>query len=263
MKPVYQTVFGKHNGNCMSACIASILELELDDVPNFCAMHTVEAPMWKHCAEWLAERGLALIHYNVKPEYYTMKAGQEVYVIGRVKSQINPGGEHAVVVRLFKGDSDRWVTTEIVHDPNKKNKPYEPKELNEFMFLVPCQPIPCGTCGGERVIDSGGVQPWGEGIDIPCLECSPPLGEGTTELTVTSYDWERNEFRASTVQGEVVFDPFVICAIEQTDEQYKANSLAPSIVGHKFVVANKSRRSDGAYCPSADEVLKTTWRSDG
>jgi len=30
----------------------------------------------------------------------------------------------------------------------------------------------CGTCGGEDVIDSGGVTPWGAGIDIPCPECN-------------------------------------------------------------------------------------------
>jgi hypothetical protein len=30
---------------------------------------------------------------------------------------------------------------------------------------------PCGTCGGEEVVDSGGVTPWGAGVEIPCPEC--------------------------------------------------------------------------------------------
>lgn len=34
MKPVYQTFFGKE-GNCMQACIASLLEMSLDEVPRF------------------------------------------------------------------------------------------------------------------------------------------------------------------------------------------------------------------------------------
>lgn len=36
MKPVFQDKFG-FNGNCMAACVASILELPLRDVPNFVA----------------------------------------------------------------------------------------------------------------------------------------------------------------------------------------------------------------------------------
>lgn len=33
---------------------------------------------------------------------------------------------------------------------------------------------PCGTCGGETVVDSGGVTPWGAAIDLPCPECVSP-----------------------------------------------------------------------------------------
>lgn len=35
MKPVYQTNFIPPDGNCFEACIASIFELDLDDVPKF------------------------------------------------------------------------------------------------------------------------------------------------------------------------------------------------------------------------------------
>ncbi len=35
MKPVHQTKFGKPDGNCFAACIASILEVSIDDVPHF------------------------------------------------------------------------------------------------------------------------------------------------------------------------------------------------------------------------------------
>jgi hypothetical protein len=29
----------------------------------------------------------------------------------------------------------------------------------------------CSTCDGSGAVDSGGVTPWGQGIDIPCPEC--------------------------------------------------------------------------------------------
>jgi hypothetical protein len=35
MIKVYQTIVDKHHGNCMQAAIASLLELSLEEVPNF------------------------------------------------------------------------------------------------------------------------------------------------------------------------------------------------------------------------------------
>jgi hypothetical protein len=35
MIPVQQTIFGPPHGDCYRACVASILELPIDDVPNF------------------------------------------------------------------------------------------------------------------------------------------------------------------------------------------------------------------------------------
>lgn len=64
MKPVKQTKFGKDEGNCFSACLASILEIPLRLIPNFC----VEWPSdWLNKTnEWLAGFGLVLIDFNVE-----------------------------------------------------------------------------------------------------------------------------------------------------------------------------------------------------
>ena len=35
MKPVYQTKFGYPEGNCHAAALASVLELDIDDIPEF------------------------------------------------------------------------------------------------------------------------------------------------------------------------------------------------------------------------------------
>ena len=35
MKPVNQTIINFRQGNCIQACVASIFELELSEVPNF------------------------------------------------------------------------------------------------------------------------------------------------------------------------------------------------------------------------------------
>jgi hypothetical protein len=35
MKPVFQTRYGEGRGNCFQAALASILDLELEEVPDF------------------------------------------------------------------------------------------------------------------------------------------------------------------------------------------------------------------------------------
>lgn len=44
MKPVYQTKFGMPGGDCFRACVASLLELPLDAVPDF--MNITEEADW-------------------------------------------------------------------------------------------------------------------------------------------------------------------------------------------------------------------------
>jgi hypothetical protein len=59
MKPVKQTLFGKGEGNCVSACIATILAMSIEDVPNFAKLYNFD---WAyHLEEWLSERGYAMI----------------------------------------------------------------------------------------------------------------------------------------------------------------------------------------------------------
>lgn len=58
MRPVDQTMFGHtppHDaGNCLQACIASLLELPLDDVPHFVADGD---GWWSALLDWLRCRG--------------------------------------------------------------------------------------------------------------------------------------------------------------------------------------------------------------
>lgn len=74
-------------------------------------------------------------------------------------------------------------------------------------------------------------------------------------LIVNSYDFNRNVFSATTDKYRVVeFDPFVGEAIKMTDEQYYSQDLAPTIIGHKFVVAS--------LAPLPDELIFTTWKQE-
>lgn len=96
MKPVYQTIFDGQNGDCMAACIASLLELDLDQVPN---PHT--ANWWDAWQAWLKQRGLYLVEASIgdwTPPGYAILVGT------------SPRGDwqHACIV----------LNGEIVHDPH-------------------------------------------------------------------------------------------------------------------------------------------------
>ena len=81
----------------------------------------------------------------------------------------------------------------------------------------------------------------------------PIAMNGYISLVVNSYDFNRNVFSATTDKYEVVeFDPFVGEAIEQTDEQYYNQEIAPTIIGHRFVVKSLN--------PLPSELVFTTWK---
>lgn len=63
MRPVSQTILHTQDGppgNCMQACVASVLELPLEEVPHFCADN--RWPFNFH--EWLNERGLFFLEVS-------------------------------------------------------------------------------------------------------------------------------------------------------------------------------------------------------
>ena len=62
---VDQTLFGHPNGNCFSACIASVLHLPIENVPSF--MGRGDGGEWFDAlAEWLKPRGLYPLFFNLK-----------------------------------------------------------------------------------------------------------------------------------------------------------------------------------------------------
>jgi hypothetical protein len=105
MMPVYQTTFGDGRGNCFAACLASILEIPLESVPNFC----VEYPdrwFWEACSHvGRYGYGLVMIGDGETSREVARVTGAYSMVGGR-----SPRGEfaHSVVYRGL----------EMAHDPH-------------------------------------------------------------------------------------------------------------------------------------------------
>ncbi len=120
MKPVDQTLFGDKEGNCYAACLASILELPIEDVPNFCA----ESKNWlERAEEWLRVRhSLTMLGFRPRGEgaLYCIPTMWHL-----ISGKAERGLDHAVVA--FQG--------KVQHDPHPSRVGLA--ELNEYEFLIP------------------------------------------------------------------------------------------------------------------------------
>lgn len=79
-KQIFQDKFGD-DGNCMSACLASLLGFELSEVPNFFEMGRNDTEWWNALRNWLAKCNVGLINT-------AMNKGQ----IARIKGYFIVGG---------------------------------------------------------------------------------------------------------------------------------------------------------------------------
>lgn len=99
MKPVDQTKFGEVEGNCLEACLASILELPLDKVPEF---RSTRNSCWLiDLNHWLEQYGLQAMDvddFSLVPKGYCIVAGASP----RLKTL------HGVV----------YLNGKMVHDPH-------------------------------------------------------------------------------------------------------------------------------------------------
>lgn len=125
MKPVDQTIFGAPNGNCYAACVASVLEIELRKVPNFCRDHGSEK-WFLEFARWLHRRGYAPVPIVPtderiwRPNLFGIAGGT-----CRTSQESRRGLAHACV----------YYGGELAHDPNPERSGL--LEVEELTFLVP------------------------------------------------------------------------------------------------------------------------------
>lgn len=93
MKPVTQTklVATHNNGNCLAACLASIFEVGITDIPEF---EEMPASDWfQELVDWLRSKGRKF--HEIQAQEQTPKG---IY-IGVGQSPRNPKNTHAVVVK--------------------------------------------------------------------------------------------------------------------------------------------------------------------
>lgn len=129
MKPVTQKREGE-NGTCWTACIASILELDHDDVPYFID----SKDFYGQTANWLRDKGYALIQIDVtgnNPFPYFWN-NSPIWTIISGTSPRNKDWLHAVV---GKNTTPYWDP-----HPDRTMIAGDPK----YLYLI----VPCGEING-------------------------------------------------------------------------------------------------------------------
>ena len=101
MKPVYQTNFSIPGGNCFQASVASIFEMPLAEVPDFCSLYD-DLAWWDAFCLFCLRFGLYPI--NIGPDAGIRFEELGFYLaLGKTKY----GHDHAVV----------YANGQLVHDP--------------------------------------------------------------------------------------------------------------------------------------------------
>lgn len=114
MKPVLQDKFyddslpdDKQRGNCLSAAVASVLELELHEVPNFVEIDDDGGQHWfEHVCQFVKSHGYDYIFWPVEDERCPTPEPGEFYLMAGK----SPRGNFYHIVVYRDG--------EMVHDPH-------------------------------------------------------------------------------------------------------------------------------------------------
>lgn len=126
MKKVYQTIVHQEYGDCMRAAIASLLEKDISEVPNFIAFPMPNYELMKYlrenkhgfaiwtCKHFTSEGFNRINSIELTKKVLSVDGGVKGYFYASVQSQTFGGtNTHAVII-----DSDM----NIVHDPNPSEK---------------------------------------------------------------------------------------------------------------------------------------------
>ncbi len=120
MRPTDQTRYGER-GNCFSACIASLLEIPIEIVPNFISERH-DVPQSALLNQWLAPLNLHALYCETDIMHPEHAVPDGFYIL----TGTSPRGRLHVVIAAGK---------EIVHDPHPSRAGLT--EVDGFVVILP------------------------------------------------------------------------------------------------------------------------------
>ena len=128
MKPVDQTTFGFPGGNCFSACVASLLELPIDEVPYFMgdSLEDDGGAWFERFLAWLKPRNLYAVCFKLGDSW--RPAGLHILSGKSPRELANTRALHSVVAL---GD-------EVLPDPHPSRAGVLSRD--DTVILIPLDP---------------------------------------------------------------------------------------------------------------------------
>lgn len=127
---VMQTKFGNDNGNCLTACLASLTGIPIEKLPDLYSHSGIE--WWDTLYAWCVENNYGLMLIKEGEQNRMLVLNQ--YGIGVAKLK-NIEVRHAVILKYTlnaKGNKWYW-DAEVWHDPNPTK--YEIEKIEEHIFI--------------------------------------------------------------------------------------------------------------------------------
>lgn len=122
MIPVDQTKFGLPDGDCFAACVASLLEMPLSEIPNF--NKPTEDAWWFRFGEWMRVRGWHPVMLD--------NGGAGPGIAGPCFSLVGGDSPRGVLHQTI------WKDGRMVHDPHPSRDGLN--NVSDVILLVPLDP---------------------------------------------------------------------------------------------------------------------------
>lgn len=123
MMPTRQTKFGQPDGNCFQACLASIFEIPIDDIPTFGGDDNPKTGWYYQFEEWSIDR------FGLQPiDLMAQASGELWFWIPRGHHIINGMGPRGLMHSVVGRDG------KMVFDPHPDDAGLE--EIESFTVFV-------------------------------------------------------------------------------------------------------------------------------
>lgn len=137
MKPVDQIIFDHNRGDCFRACVASILEVPLEEVPNF--MEDGRKQFDDNLDKWLKDQSFTMLDCRILEPEVVWRYLKDCFVIAcdeSPRSTVEDTFDHAVI---FKNGA-------LIHDPHPGGAGLmhndRPERITLFIMIHNERPIP-------------------------------------------------------------------------------------------------------------------------
>ena len=132
---VYQTEMSPGKGNCFSACLATVLGLRIEEVPNFREQTKDSNKYLELVQEWLKDFEIFMLVVRANTEelgFYPIPDGVMCIAGGKSKRFGHLGINHACVGTIRNG-----YNFELLHDPYPGGTGFESQDdISSYWFFV-------------------------------------------------------------------------------------------------------------------------------